>query len=174
MLKKLRFAYAVITALSLLVGVSRVLAEPKDDKPKGPDKERGAAKAKKAKNVSGKSLLGDKIKRNGRHKLEDHGKFSAEAEVTNGKVAGIKVKHAEKGDVAVTKYKSAKQMAMVRPPVNGVLLAQYSTVETIWIGYAFVDDFGYERIYWFPAEMVIDGDQGAVWYDDAYYYGYGG
>jgi len=176
MLKKLRILYATATILSLVAAIGRAMAAPKEkDKPGGPHEPKGQQqeKAKKHKDVSGKKLLGDKIKHNGRHKLEDHGKFTASVDVTNGKVGGVKVKHADKGDVAVTKYKSTKQMAAGPSAGGGVFLAQYgSTVVTLWIGYAFIDDWGYEVIYWFPVDMVIDADYGAIPYDDYYGYGY--
>ena len=33
----------------------------------------------------------------------------------------------------------------------------------------YIDDDGYEDIYWFPVDVVYDGDAGAVEYDDYYY-----
>ena len=35
---------------------------------------------------------------------------------------------------------------------------------TTWIGYAYIDDNGDEQIYWWPYEMIYDGDTGAVEY----------
>jgi len=43
-------------------------------------------------------------------------------------------------------------------------LTQYQDIGTTYIGYAFVDDFGDEHIYWFPYEMILDGDTGAIEY----------
>jgi hypothetical protein len=33
-----------------------------------------------------------------------------------------------------------------------------------YIGYSYVDDYGNEEIYWFPVEVIYDGDTGAVEY----------
>jgi hypothetical protein len=179
---KLRFLTAVFSAAALVAATNPALAQDKD-KTKGhgnphqqqqnqqkPDHGPGSAKVKGHKHVSGKNLLGDKIKKNGEHKLQDHDKFSAYADVSNGKVTGVKVKHADRGDVPVTKYKSSKQMAMaVRG--DGTYLAQYGQVVTLWIGYAYIDDWGEEIIYWFPVDVVLDGDMGAIDYVDVEYYG---
>ena len=35
---------------------------------------------------------------------------------------------------------------------------------TTYIGYAYIDDNGDEQIYWWPYEMIYDGDTGAVEY----------
>ena len=35
---------------------------------------------------------------------------------------------------------------------------------TVWIGYSYIDDYGYEVIYWFPYDMIYDGDTGAIEY----------
>ena len=31
-------------------------------------------------------------------------------------------------------------------------------------GYSFIDEYGDEQIYWFPYEMILDGDTGAIEY----------
>jgi hypothetical protein len=177
MSKRLRLLYAIVTAAGLILAAGRVWADPKD-KPNNPhgqqDKAHGQGNAKSHKHVSGKNLLGDKIKQNGHHKLQDNGKFSAYADVANGKVTGVKVTHADKGDVPVTKYKSTKKMASRELGKAQIYLAQYGyddSTTTVWIGYAYIDDYGDEIIYWFPVEMVADGDAGCVPYDD-YYNGY--
>ncbi len=182
MKRKLRSVTALFSAAALVAAANVALAQDKGkDKPKDPgnpqhqqqDKERGQGKAKVKgqKHQSGKNLLGDKIKKNGSHKLQDHDKFTATADVSNGKVKGIKVKHAERGDVQVTKYKTTKQMAMNTSRNDGTYLAQYGTVVTLWIGYAYIDDWGYEVIYWFPVDVVLDGDLGAIDYIEVEYYG---
>ena len=33
-----------------------------------------------------------------------------------------------------------------------------------YIGYSYVDDYGDEQIYWYPYDMILDGDTGAVEY----------
>ena len=140
------------------------------------DKERseqkgGAQKATKAHHQDGKSLVGDKIKQDGRHVLHQHGKFTASVDVSKGKIAGVKVKHAEKGDVKVTKYKTNKKMA--EAPASGIqpvslILAQQTYLGETWIGYSYIDDYGEEVIYWFPYDMILDGDTGAIEYIPAY------
>jgi hypothetical protein len=35
---------------------------------------------------------------------------------------------------------------------------------TVYIGYAYTDEYGNEEIYWFPEEMIEDLDTGAVEY----------
>ncbi|HKQ62845.1 MAG TPA: hypothetical protein VJS92_16250 [Candidatus Polarisedimenticolaceae bacterium] len=157
MMRRLQFLAACLAVVGL-VFAGTASAQGKG---KGP----GAAKAKSHKHVSGKNLLGDKIKQNGHHKLEDHGKFSSSVDVSNGKIAGVKVKHADKGDVPVTKYKTTKKMA--EGPRSGAQFASYQQAQyvvTLWIGYAYIDDWGEEVIYWFPVDMIIDGDYGAVEY----------
>jgi len=163
MIRKLR-SLATCFAIAGLVFANGTFAEPQS-------KGKGQQKAKEHKHMSGKDLLGDKIKQNGNHKLQDHGKFASTVNVSNGKIAGVKVKHADKGDVAVTKYKTNKKMARI--PSGDVqfasqIFAQDLYVDTIWIGYAFIDDFGFEIIYWFPYDMILDGDTGAIEYYPAY------
>jgi len=134
----------------------------------GPDKEK---KAKKHEHKNGKNMLGDKIKKNGKHELEKHGKHTAFADVQDGKIRGVSVKHADKGDVPVKKYKTNKKMADASSggimPVNLLYVQAYSLGET-WIGYSYIDDYGDEVIYWFPYEMIYDGDTGAVEYVPIY------
>ena len=132
-----------------------------------PDKEK-----KQHKHVNGKDLLGEKIRTNGQHKLQEHGKHTAYVDVRNGKIIGVKVKHADKGDVPVKKYKTNKKMADLA--VTGIQavslrLAQSDTyLGTTWIGYAYYDEWGEEVIYWFPYEMIQDGVTGAVEYFPSY------
>ena len=137
------------------------------------DKGKGHSKQGKAKghhDKNGKQLLGDKAKKNGRHQLEKKGAYTASVDVENGKVKGVDVKHDTKGEVAVTKYKSKQKMAMNQPALGqpGLMTVQDTYIDTIWIGYAYVDDDGYEEIYWFPYDMVMDGDTGAIWFEEAY------
>ena len=141
-------------------------AAPKDNG-KEP-KEQHESKAKKHEHKNGKELLGERIKANGKHKLEQHGKHTAYANVQNGKIAGVTVTHSEKGEVPVKKYKTSRKMAGYggMQPVS-MQLAQASLGST-WIGYAFVDDYGNEVIYWYEYEMILDGDTGAVEYVPVY------
>ena len=48
------------------------------------------------------------------------------------------------------------------------MTAPVSPSRIIYIGYAYYDDYGDEVIYWFPYEMILDGDTGAVDYIPIY------
>jgi hypothetical protein len=102
-------------------------------------------------------------KGDGVHQIEKKGKHTISAEVKNGKIAGIHVKHDTKGDVAVKKYKTHKKMASLEgSPSDGV--PADTDMGTVYIAYAYVDDEGNEEYYWFPYEEILDGDTGAVEY----------
>lgn len=169
MIPILRFLAASFVVLGLIAAGDSAFAQPKD---KGQErKEQGDTKPskgkKQAKHQSGKDFVGDKIKKDGTHKIHENGKHTASVNVSKGKITGVKVKHAEKGDVPVTKYKTTKKM--VENPTSGIQrvsldLAQTQYLGTLWIGYAYIDDWGYEVIYWFPYDMIFDGDTGAIEY----------
>ena len=137
---------------------------------KGKDKENDKGKGKgKANHKNGKELLGEKLKKNGKHVLEKKGANTASVDVKDGKITGVKVKHDKKGDVAVTKYKTSKKMAYVEGlQFASMRLAQVQNLGTVYIGYAYYDEYGYEEIYWFPYDMIYDGDTGAVEYVPVY------
>ena len=124
-------------------------------------------KVKEHKHHNGKDLVGEKIKKDGKHQFHQNGKHTAFVNVKGGKIAGVTVTHADKGNVTVKKYKTTKKMAgesaggMQRV---SLVLAQAYDLGMTWIGYAYIDDYGYEVIYWFPYEMIYDGDTGAVEY----------
>lgn len=178
MTRILRLLTILFAALGLAAVNGNLLAQPKD-KEKGKDRQeqrdtkgpQGAKekKAKKHKHENGKNLVGDKIKKNGKQKFHEHGKNSAFVDVKDGKIAGVSVQNADAGNVPVTKYKTNKKMAdassygMVPASMQ---LAQY--MGTTWIGYAYVDEYGEEVIYWFPYDMIYDGDTGAIDYVPAY------
>ena len=92
-----------VAALGLSAIVSGAGAADKDNG-KGKDKGKG-----KANHQNGKQLLGEKLKTNGKHVLRKKGAHTASVEVKDGKIAGMKVKHDKKGDVAVTKYKTDRK-----------------------------------------------------------------
>ena len=137
----------------------------KDEKPQ---------KAKQHKHHNGKDLLGDKIKVNGKHKLHENGKHTAFVNVANGKITGVSVVHADKGPVPVKKYKTTKKMA--EAPASGFQTVAFNLAQAYgtqylgqtWIGYAYYDEWGDEVIYWFPYDMIYDGDTGAIEYIPAY------
>ena len=145
------------SALALLAIGATALAQPSE-------RGVGQQKAKHQQHRNGKSLLGDKIKKDGRQELEKHGKFTAWADVRGGKIAGVSVKHAEKGDVPVKKYKSNQKMAEITGGLKAPLIIQAQYLGTTYIGYSYIDDYGNEVIYWFPYDMVLDPYTGAVDY----------
>ena len=154
-------AFLAVIGLIAMVGLA-------DAQGKGKGKEKGKGKHH---HLSGQQLLGDKIKTNGHHVIHNSGKYSVSATVKDGKVAGINVKHSEKGDVPVTKYKTTKKMADRAGESNGIrlvsyrgVLAQSQYMGTVYIGYAYTDEYGDQYIYWFPYDMIYDGDTGAVEY----------
>jgi hypothetical protein len=128
-----------------------------------------AMAAPKAAHHDGKKLLGDKVKTHGNHVIDKKGPHTVSVEVKDGKVAGLHVKHNKKGELPVKKYKTSKKMARAEGmQYVGYQLAQAQSLGTVYIGYAYVDDYGYEEIYWFPYEMIYDGDTGAVEYVPVY------
>lgn len=128
----------------------------------------GAIAAPKANHHNGEQMLGGKVKGkgNGRHAFDKKGNYAVSLEMKNGKVAGMHVNHATKGEIAVKKYKTNKKMAMARSPFSmaSLLLAQDTFLGTTYIGFAYTDEYGNEEIYWFPYDMILDGDTGAVEY----------
>lgn len=178
----LRHFTVLVASLALAAIGGHALAQPKDkDKQPKQQKEQKEQRAgakegkekkpKKAKHQNGKNLIGEKVKKNGKHKFHENGKHSAFVNVADGKIRGINVTHAEKGEVPVKKYKTNKKMAEASTggmqPVS-MVLAQAQYLGTTWIGYAYIDDWGYEVIYWFPYDMIYDGDTGAVEYVPVY------
>jgi len=123
------------------------------------------AAAKQHHHHDGQQLLGEKIKTHGNHAIHKTGNHTVSVEVKDGKVAGVHVKHAKKGDVEVKKYKTTKKMVQQDGlRYASFLLTQAQDLGTIYIGYAFVDEYGDEQIYWFPYDMILDGDTGAITY----------
>lgn len=156
-----------VAALGLAAGGTTAWAQGKG-RDKQEQRDHGAKPKKQHKHKDGKALLGDKIKQNGKHKIDQNGKFSTFVETNNGKIRKVSVNHADKGDVPVKKYKSTKKMAELTAaggimPVNFVLAQAQSLGET-WIGYSYIDEYGDEVIYWYPYEMIEDPYTGAIDY----------
>lgn len=172
MIRTLRSLVALLAALGLIVVAGSAFAAPADkDKGQAPAEQKKNTKPsgekKQHKHFSGKDLVGDKVKKDGTSKFHENGKYSAFVNVSKGKITGVNVKHADKGDVAVTKYKTNKKMAA--RPASGIQLAsfdlvQYQDLGTVWIGFGYIDEWGDENIYWFPYDMVYDGFTGAIEY----------
>lgn len=153
-----RLVTTLLAGSGLLAATGTALAAPKDGK-----------KAKKAKHNDGRKLVADKIKTNGRHAIDKKGPHTVAVDVKDGKIAGMHVKHQTKGDVQVTKYKTNKKMAQAGGLVlAGYQLTQLQSLGTTYIGFAYIDEDGYEEIYWYPYEMIWDGDTGAVEYVPIY------
>jgi len=122
-----------------------------------------APKKGKQNHHSGHDKLGAKLKTNGTHQLDKHGKHTVSADVKDGKVAAFHVKHDTKGDVAVKKYKSKTKVASLEgSPSQPVPVGE--VIGTAWIGFSYIDDDGYEEIWWFPYDEVYDPDTGAIDY----------
>src|SRR5665647_1399132 len=104
MINHTRRTLSAAIALSGLLGFAEMgFAQKKDaDKPKG-----------KHKHKNGKDLLGDKIKVNGNHKIEQQGPHAVSVDVKDGKIAAFHVKHDKKGELPVKKYKTSKKMAQL-------------------------------------------------------------
>ena len=114
-----------------------------------------------------KQLLGDNLKHDGHHDIDHKGKYTSSVEVKNGKIAAFHVNHSEKGNIPVKKYKTNKKLAQSAGAhiVNASFVStQMEDMGTVYIGFAYVDDEGNEEIYWFPYDMIVDGDTGAVEY----------
>lgn len=173
-LTRIAGALAAVAALATVDGTA--IAQPKDkDKQKEhkEHKEHGNAadKVKKAKHEhkNGKALLGERVKTNGKHKLEQRGKHTAYANTRDGKITGVTVESADRAAVPVKKYKTTRKMAGAEglQPVS-LRLAQAQSMGSTWIGYAYIDEWGDEVIYWYEYEMIYDGDTGAIEYVPVY------
>lgn len=113
----------------------------------------------------GKALIRDKS--DGRHEIAQKGKYHTSLDMKNGKVAALHVRHETKGDIPVKKYKTHRKMAQAAAMhfvYASFRVAQNTDLGTEYIGYAYVDDEGNEEIYWFPYDVILDGDTGAVEY----------
>jgi hypothetical protein len=121
----------------------------------------------KANHHDAKQLLADKGKNDGHHVIHTKGKYTAAVETRHGKISAFNVKHSEKGDIPVKKYKTEHKMAQVT--VGHVVYASFAPAQaedmgTVYIGYAYTNEEGDQEIYWFPAEMIEDPTTGAVEY----------
>ena len=136
-----------------------------DAKPK--EQSRHEAKPKAQNHHDAKQLVAEKLKTDGRHEIHQKGKYHTSVEVRSGKIAGVHVSHETKGEIPVKKYKTHKKMVQAAPAhlvYASFLLGQYQDMGTVYIGYSYVDEDGNEEIYWFPEEMIVDGETGAVEY----------
>jgi hypothetical protein len=121
-------------------------------------------KKKVKKNASGKALLGEKIKQNGKHAVGKLGKRTLTAEVQGGKVRNMAA-----DDLAPKRVKSKQKMASL----GGVSVASGDLLHFVQYGgwyYGYCFDDGYDlECYWYPEEEVYWEDY--EWEDyDSYYY----
>ena len=152
-------------ALSGVLGVIDLAAAQGQGQGKEKDKGQGKAKGKH-KHQDGAAMLGERIKRNGKHVIEKKGPHTVSLDVKDGKIAGMHVKHDTKGELPVKKYKTKTKLAQAD---NGFQYASFIQVQdtylgTTYIGYSYYDDYGNEYIYWFPYDMILNGDTGAIDY----------
>lgn len=165
MIRKHRLLSSLIVATGLLVFAGATLAAKPEGKPDNGKHQN--VHQKKAHHQNGKQLLGEKIKTNGRHAIEQKGEVTALVDVKDGKIVGLHARHAKKGELPVRKYKSSQKMVRadgLQGAARLMTVQQYEYIGTTWIGYAYYDDYGDEQIYWFPVDMIYDGDTGAIEY----------
>ena len=118
-----------------------------------------AEPAKKHQHKSGHSLLGAKLKQNGRHQIDKAGQATVSAEVNNGKVTAMAANHPHKGNLSARKVKSRQKMAEMEPQrvrlaanVADTQLAQ----TVVYTSYGWCFDDGLDvYCYWYPADVVI-------------------
>jgi hypothetical protein len=118
----------------------------------------GTSYAKKKIHKNAKALLGAKIKKNGKHRIDKvgkGGKGTVNANVKGGKVASMTLTDADGKEITGRKIKSKQKMALAAPHVmlaannEGIQLAQ---LDWYYGWYFFYDDDDY--YYWYDAEDV--------------------
>jgi hypothetical protein len=105
--------------------------------------------AKEKHHLNGKDLLGENIKKNGKHKIHTTGKkVDVFAEVNNGKVTAVTA-----AGMQVKKVKSRQKLAET---TLGITLAsmQLAQADVYYYGYWVYDDLT-DTYIWFPADYVI-------------------
>lgn len=122
------------------------------------------AAAKAHHHHDGKQLVAAKLKTDGHHDIDKKGHYTTSVETKGGKIAALHVRHDTKGDIAVKKYKTHKKMAQAAGGHLVYASFQDQDMGTVYIGYSYIDDDGNEETYWFPYDMIVDGDTGAVEY----------
>ena len=118
----------------------------------------GIALAKQEHHKNGHTLLGAKLKQNGKHQIDTLGKAAVTAEVKDGKVVGMAATDPQKGNLPVRKLKSNKKMASADPSIIAVALTGDTPelVQAVVVYYAWCFDDGIDYYcYWYPADVVI-------------------
>jgi len=161
--------FTILLASASLVAASQFSLAAPAGQGKGGGQGKGQERAAKHmhKNMIAKNVLGEKLKRNGKHEVGKIKDRTVTADVDNGKVRNMAA-----GDLPMKRVKTTMKMASVESgliPVaatNGVIPAQFSNI-TYYYGYCFDD--GYDFVcYWYEPEMVYYSDY--YWDDyDPYY-----
>src|SRR5262249_2521749 len=140
------------TVLDLLVSCAFVAAA-------GAEPAKKQESGKKHQHKNGQSLLGAKLKQNGRHEIDKAGQATVSAEVNNGKVTAMSATHTQKGNLPARKVKTRQRMEGIRTQgvrgaanVEGDQLAQ----TVVYTSYGWCFDDGLDvYCYWYPADAVI-------------------
>jgi hypothetical protein len=108
----------------------------------------GIVLAKEKHHLNGNTLLGGKIRQNGRHKIYTAGTVDVHAEVNNGKVVGVSAP-----GMQVRKVKTEKKLAEAMP---GVVLAgmEVAQADVYYYGYWVYDPIT-DYYFWFTSDVVI-------------------
>jgi hypothetical protein len=112
-----------------------------------------AVKGHKHSHINAHALLGDNIKKDGKHSLGSHGGRPVTAEVKNGKVVNMTI-----GDLKVTKVVAHQKMAGSE---SGLIKAAYQQLAQYDSSpeYGYCSDDGYETTcYWYYASDVDPND----------------
>ena len=114
------------------------------------------ASAKNPHHKNGHSLLGGKLRQNGRHEVDKAGQATVSAEVSGGKVTAMSATHPQKGNLPARKVKSNQKHAgletgSVRIAANADRIQLAQVVYYAWC----FDDGLDEYCYWYPADVVI-------------------
>jgi hypothetical protein len=135
----------------------------------------GATVAKNPHHKNGHSLLGGKLKQNGRHQIDKAGQATVSADVNNGKVTAMSANHPQKGNLPARKVKSNRKLAHmesarvhVAANTSNDLRANTSNdlrfaQAAVYYAWCFDDGLD-EYCYWYPAEVIVDS--GSVEYVD--------
>jgi len=111
---------------------------------------------KKEHHNNGHSLLGAKLRQNGRHQIHKAGQATVSADVTNGKVTAMSANHPQKGNLAARKVRSTRKFAEMGP-ARVRLAANDETIklaQVYYYGWCFDDGLD-QYCYWYPADVVI-------------------
>ncbi len=138
---KRRAVVSLLATAGVIAGLTNALAQKKE---------------KKKNHKEARGLLGDKLKKNGKHKIDKAGRIEVSADVSNGKVVSLSATDPGKGNLPVRKVKSKKKLAEMAP---GVILAQMQLAQysDYYYGYWFDDGID-EWYYWFTVDVIIVDD----------------